>query len=92
MIYLASRKYIKNYEIHDFYYDGYLFNVNVISRKTAYSKTKIDSDLEKTHSYIPCDSFEYELPETLNIIEYNHFEERIKMLSKIIEEKIFEKL
>ena len=80
------------YDISSIYYEGYLFNVNVISRETAYGKTKIHSDLEITQSYIPCDSFEYELPETLNIIEYNHFEERIKKLSKIIEEKIFEKL
>lgn len=91
MIYLASRKYHPHYEIHEFYHDGYLFNVN--PSDNVYRKTKIDVNLgKKPHSYIPCSMFDYELPETLNFVEYNNFEERIDMLSKIIEEKIFENI
>lgn len=94
MIYLASRKPTKHdeYTSHEFYYDGalYFHSFGVISNPyMMYGKFILGIN---SSSYEKCDSFEYELPETLNIIEYTWFRERVTMLFDIVEQKIFDNI
>ena len=94
MIYLATRKPTKHdiYTSHEFYYDGalYFHSFGVESNPDMmYGKFILGIG---SNSYEKCDSFEYELPKTLNIIEYAWMRERVDMLCDIVEQKIFENI
>lgn len=90
MIYLASSKGYGHTIRHEFYHDGYIYLVQIVQIGNFYynyDKIQIGSA-----GYRTTEPFEYELPETLNIIEYNNFEERMSILNSIIEKIIFDKL
>lgn len=85
MVYLAtSERY--HCICHEFYHDGYLYLVE-IGNFTKYDKMKIGSD-----GYRTTEPFGYELPGTLNVIEFDGFYDRMTILNSIIEKIIFEKL
>lgn len=85
MIYLATSK--RYYCIcHEFYSDGYIYLVE-IGNFTNYDKIKIGSG-----GYRTTEPFGYKLPETLNMIDFINFDDRMSILNSIIEKIIFEKL
>lgn len=85
MIYLASsvRYYCTS---HEFYHDGYVYLVE-IGNFINYDKIKIGSS-----GYQTTEPFEYELPETLNMIDFINFDDRMSILKSIIEKIIFDKI
>ena len=86
MIYLATRKVPGDKDIiHEFYMNGLFYSYG----QNRYRVCGLDGN--KTE-HIVCASFEYELPETLNIITYYNHIDRMIILERIVEQKIFENI
>lgn len=89
MIYLCSdfEKIVGSLYSHEFYYDGKFYS-HKIHDIEEYYVCDIDTDKE----YNLCGKFDYILPAELNMVNYINFRQRLEILKKIVERKIFEKL
>lgn len=89
MIYLGTHVRDDGGESHEFYCDGYLYYHSLgFLFLGPYGKKKIGY----VDAYIDCDAFEYELPDDLNYIKYENFDDRISLLCNIVDKRIFENI
>lgn len=87
MVYLGSKMYGSEiYMSHELYYDGIFYSVvvNIADNIIQYYILKDNTSYEETSPFI------YKIPETLNMICYKSFNERMKCLKKICDLKIYD--